>query len=245
MWVCNNLINIFNLTMSIKDKVFVTDWGQRYSDIYRWDGGVKSVIWNWKTHIPSYSEPDFYWQYFYEPNLTLKGTVNKKEPRKLISKFPKFKNFEYTIEEITQKSNTELIYLLSSQEGCWIQIGEKGISTLSITEQEKVKHLESEKRLQALAIQNLNKWSIKSNLKEFPEELLKYLYDINQTTLLGSTLTQSVIRYPYIPKEYTINGIDICLGWEQDYNGKGCDLFDKETISWNQMKQRFSEQTFN
>lgn len=231
--------------MNIKDKVFVSDWDKQYSNIYRWEDNIKSVVWGWKTIIPDYSGTDHHWEYTYEPNLTLKGTVNKREPRKLVSKSPKFKNFEYTIEEISSKPNGKLIYLLSSKEGCWIQIGEGGICTLSTEEQAKVKHLESEKRLQALATQNLNKWSVKSDLKQFPKELLKYLYDTNQRTMFGSQITTAIIRYPYIPKEYTINGNDLCLGWEQDYNGIGCDLSDKETISWNQMKQRFPEQTFN
>ena len=231
--------------MNIKDKVFVSDWGKQYSNIYKWENNIKSVIWKWETVIPNFSDTDFHWEYIYEPNLTLKGTVNKREPRKLVSKNPKFENFEYTIEEINSKPNGELIYLLSSKEGCWVQIGEGGISTLSIEEQEKVKHLESEKRLQTLAIQNLKKWSVKSNLKEFPKELVKYLYDTNQRTLFGSQVTTAIVRYPYIPKEYTVNGSDICLGWEQNYNGKGCDLSEKETISWNHMKQRFPEQTFN
>lgn len=232
--------------MQVKDKVFVSDWGKQYSDIYRWIGNTKCLIWEWKTLIPNYSSTDLHWKYIYEPNLTLKGTINKREPKKLVSKTPEFKNFEYTVEEITSNKEGKVIYLLSSKEGCWVQIGEGGISTLSLEEQEKVKHLESEKRLQALAVQNLNKWTLETaTKKDFPIELLKYLYDTNQSTLFGSSMTKAIIRYPYISKEYTINGNDICLGWEQDFNGEGCDLSDKETISWNEMKQRFPQQKFN
>jgi hypothetical protein len=133
---------------------------------------------------------------------------------------------------------------LSSERGCWVQIGEGGLSTLTVEEQEKVKHLESEKRLQALAIDNLGKWTIDVKKDEFPKELLKYLYDTNQNTQFGSGMTKAIIKYPYISKEYTVNGNDICLGWEQFYNGEGCDLSDKETISWYQMKERFPENTF-
>lgn len=57
-------------------------------------------------------------------------------------------------------------------------------------------------------------------------------------------IPKAIIRYPYIPKEYTINGNDICLGWEQDFNGVGCDLSDKETISWSELPKRFPENSF-
>lgn len=230
--------------MKFKDKVFVSDWLKQYTNIYKWENNNKIKIFDWKTTIPDYCNIEFHWKGIYEPNLTSKGTLNKREPRKLVSRTPEYKNFEYTIEEIiTHKEN--LIYLLSSKEGCWVQIGEGGISTLTFEEQEKVKHLETEKRLQSLAIKNLNKWTIDTaNKKDFPKELLKYLYDVNQNTLFGSSITKAVIKYPYISKEYTVNNNDICLGWEQDYNGVGCDLTDKETITWNELKQRFPENRF-
>lgn len=233
-----------NLKYKIKDKVFVNNWDKHYSNIYKWKNNIKITIFNWKTVIPDYCNIDFFWKYIYEPNLTVKGTVNKKEPKKLVSKIPEYKNFEYTIEEIIIHNNN-LIYLLSSKEGCWVQIGEDGISILTLEEQKKVKHLETEKALQVLAIQNLGKWTIDTaDKKTFPKELLKYVYDVNQNTLFGSSITKAIIKYPYISKEYTVNNNDICLGWEQDYNGVGCDLTDKETISWDQIKQKFPENTF-
>lgn len=232
--------------MSIGDKVFVSDWGKQYSTFYKWIKGKRITVWEWKSHIPDYSDTSFHWKYIYEPNLTLKGTVNKREPKKLASKEAVFKSFEYTIEEVIIKEDSTKIYLLSSSEGCWIQIGEGGLSTLTVEEQEKVKHLEKERYLQALAVQNLNKWDIETaNINTFPKELLKYLYDTNQVTQFGAGTTLAIIKYPYISKEYTVKGNDICLGWEQSYNGVGCDLSDKETISWHQMRQRFPEQNFN
>ena len=237
------MINISKF--KVGDKVFVSNWNKEYSDVYRWTNGIKTIIWKWKTKIPDYSSTMFHWKYIYESNLTLKGSLNKRKPRKLVSKTPEFKNFEYTIEEITSNKEGKLIYLLSSEEGCWIQIGEGGLSTLTIKEQEKVKHLQQEKRLQILAVQNLNKWTLETaNKKDFPEELLKYLYDTNQNTQFGAGMTKAIIRYPYVSKEYTVNGNDICLGWEQHFNGKGCDLTNLETVSWNQMKERFTEQNF-
>ena len=230
--------------MKIGQKVFVCDWGKYYSDIYRWVDNDRQLIWNWKTKLPPY--PHLKHEYIYEPNLTLKGTVNKINPRTLVAEIPIYKNFEYTIEEITTRQDGQLIYLLSSEEGTWVQIGAGGITTLTPEDQEKVKHLEQEKWLQAMAKENLGKWDITVKKSEFPKELLKYLYDKDQRTCFGSDSpnTRAIIRYPYISKEYTKNGNDILLGWVQEYNGTGCDLSDKETITWNELKIRFPENTF-
>lgn len=234
--------------MKIGSKVYVCDWGKQYTDIYRWINGERQSIWNWKTEIPDHSSPIFHHKFIHEDNLTLKGTINKREPKKLVDKTPVYKNFEYTIEEITTRKETgKLIYLMSSKEGCWVQVGEDGVSTLTPEEQEKVKHLEKEKSLQALAKQNLGKWSINDDLKnKFPKELIKYLYDRDQRTCFGSNFpnTKAIIRYPYVSKEYTKNGNDICLGWHQNYNGIGCDLSDKKTISWKELPARFPENKF-
>ena len=236
--------------MKIGDKFYVSDWREQYTSFYRWVNGVKQSIWDWKSKVPDYSSTDFHWKFVYEPNLTLKGTVNKREPKKLVKKIPVFKNYEYELVEFKNNDRNDeykdIICLLKSNEGCWIQIGNKGLSTLTLEDQEKVKHLEQEKRLQALAKDNLGKWTINVKKDEFPRELIKYLYDTDQRTCFGSSSpnTKAIIRYPYIPKEYTINGNDICLGWEQDFNGIGCDLSDKEVISWNELPKRFPENRF-
>lgn len=227
--------------LKVKDKVYVKDWGKQYISIFDNKG---EYFFGWKTKIPSYSNTDFHFKCIYKDNLTLKGTINKREPQILVERVPEFKNFQYVIEEMTTTKDNALIYLLSSKQGCWVQIGENGISTLTLKEQNKVKHLENEERLQCLAFENLSKWDINVKKSDFPKELLKYLYDTNQNTLFGSVMTKAIIKYPYIAKEYTVNGNDICLGWEQNYNGVGCDLTDKNTISWNELKERFPENKF-
>ena len=253
--------------MNIGDKVFVSDWGKIYSDFYRWVNGEKESIYKWETEIPNYSSINFHWEYEYKPKLTQKGVPYKNGDKELVSKYPKYKDYEYTLLECyhhpkagqistdlrtKEKPNAsvfyypERIWLAKSDEGCFIQIEEKGLTTLTPEEQEKVKHLEKKKHLQALAKDNLGKWSINDNTKDFPKELLKYLYDSEQRTCFGSEFpnTKAIITYSYISKEYTLNGNDICLGWSQNFNGVGCDLSDKDIISWNELPKRFPENTF-
>ncbi len=231
--------------MKVGDKVYVKDWGKRYSNIYKWVNNEKVSIWKWKTKIPDHSDPTFFNLYHHRPKLTAKGVPYKDGSTILVATIPAYKNYEYTILEAKQvPMEDKIIFLLASNNGCYIQVGDKGLSTMTIEEQEKVKHLETEERLQALAIDNLGKWSIDSDTKKFPKELLKYLYDTDQRTQFGSGMTKAIIKYPYIANEYTINGNAICLGWEQTYNGKGCDLTEKETISWDEMKIKFPENDF-
>ena len=86
--------------MNIGDKVFVIDWGKHFSKFTYWENNKETTFINWETEIPNYSGIDHFWEYKYEPNLTLKGTVNKREPRKLVEKIPIYKNFKWTVLEI-------------------------------------------------------------------------------------------------------------------------------------------------
>lgn len=231
--------------MKIGDKVYVTDWLQKYSSVNTWIAGKQQLVFPWTKEIPKYCDCQFFIKIVKEPNLTLKGTVNKRDPFKIIDRIPIYENFEYTIEEIIPHPTTgDSVYLLSSKEGCWVQITKKGLSTLTPEEQEKVKHLETEKRLQALAKDNLGKWTVETARHDtVPKELIKTLYDTNQNVCFGSEWpnTKGIVTYIYLPKEYTINGNDLYLGSSVNYNGKGCDLTDKETISWKDLKTRFPE----
>jgi hypothetical protein len=82
----------------VKDKVYVKDWGKQYTNFFTWNNNIKESIWNWKSELPQYCGTEFFWKYIYEDNLTLKGTINKRKPKKLIDKIPEYKNFEYKIE---------------------------------------------------------------------------------------------------------------------------------------------------
>ena len=57
-------------------------------------------------------------------------------------------------------------------------------------------------------------------------------------------LDKAIITHKYIAKEYTKDNIPLYLGWTQEFNGKGCNLENKETISWNELKIMFKHNTF-
>ncbi len=230
--------------MKIGDKVYVKNWGRHYSDVYRWVDGKKVSIWGWETKIPDYSSIDFFINRKYTPKLTRKGLPYKNGEKVLVSNVPDYKNYEYTIlEEKQYPGENRIVFLLASKNGCYAQIDNFGISYMTPEQQQTVKHLENEKRLQALAVDNLGKWDINVKKKEFPKELLKYLYDSNQNSQFGNVMTKATIKYPYIAKEYTINGNDLCLGWEQSFDG-GSSLKEKEVITWDELKNRFPENKF-
>ncbi len=88
--------------MKIRDKVYVVDWGKRYSVHKVWNNikGESEKIFPFKTDIPDFSTIEYHWEYKYEPNLTLKGTVNKREPKKLVAKIPIYKDYKWEVLEI-------------------------------------------------------------------------------------------------------------------------------------------------
>lgn len=227
---------------NIGDKVFVIDWDQQYSNVWKWINREKILIFNWKTEIPNYSGIDHHWHFEYEPNLTLKGTVNKRDPQKLKSKTPKYKDYKYEILETTNNPMTnEIIYLIASikqQEiwaKCFVQISEEGLSLLN-SEQF------ANQQFNGLIESNLGKWTI-DTMKNAPQEIRKFLYDTNQRAQFGDSMTRATIRYPYLEGKFTVNGNNLCYGWEMSYDG-GCDLNDKEIISWDELTKKFPENRF-
>ncbi len=220
--------------MKVGEKVYVKDWGKIYTGSFS--------IFNWKTKIPDYSTITFHIKTITKPKLTKKGVPYKNGDREFVKRVYEYKSYRYTILEIVQKEDTQ-VCLIASNEGCYVQIGIDGLIKMNPEDFDKVKHLESELELQTLAFENLGKWTYE-NATKFPKQLVKYLYDRNQNTLFGSNTTTAIIRYPYIHKDYTVLGNNICLGWEQDFNGKGCDLSDKETITWEELPEMFPENRF-
>lgn len=220
--------------MKVGNDVYVKDWGKIYTGSFS--------IFNWKTKISDFSTIFFHVEKIYEPKLTKKGVPYKNGDKVFVKEIKKYKTYKYKILETIQQEDVK-ICLIASEENCYVQIQEEGLIQMSNENFDKVKHLENELELQILAFENLGKWTYK-NATEFPKELVKYLYDKNQTTLFGSNTTTAIIRYPYIHKDYTVLGNNICLGWEQDFNGEGCDLSDKETITWEELPKMFPENRF-
>lgn len=212
------------------DFVFVIDWGKQYSKI----GGGNGVFFD----CPDYSSPCFFWEVIKEN--TSKSQLRRYE--KVISRTPVWKNFKYEVIDFIEHPNGDgIIYLLASQnvntwDRCYVEIGELGLYRLT-PEQYK------DKEFNALREANLKKWKISDNTELFPKELLKYMYDSNQNTLFGANVIKATIRYPYIPKEYTVLGNNICLGWEQVFDGGSS--FDKQlSVNWTDLKRLFPENTF-
>ena len=225
------------------DKVYVVNWGRRFSTIYKNDG--HTPVWGWETKIPPYSDITFHWKREWTPKLTRKGAPYKDGSRVLVSEEPVYEDFLYKVEESTvRQMDGRVIYLLSSKEGCWIQMGEDGLTTMTPEEQEKVKHLEKKASIQALAKDNLGIWSIgNKNLTDFPERLMKRLYDNDRRILFGNGYGKGTVWYDYIPGEYTIDGVPILLKSAISTDSE-ISLEGKETVNWSDLKSIFINQNF-
>jgi len=194
--------------------VYVIDWGKQYSDLYRWVNGVRENIFPIKTELPNYCETEFYWKCTYEPNLTLKGTVNKREPTKLVSREPVYKDFKWKIvEKFKHPSKDKTLLLLTSIEptGCYIVMGEKGVSDLP--------------RQEYLEKQNLGKWNRnainKHTMKDIPKEIISVFYDKDDNVLFGNRMTKGLVSYFYLDKQYSTDNKPIFLYSSITYDGKG------------------------
>ena len=235
------------------DKVYVSNWKKIYSTFRKWDNVTNSRknLFPWETDLPEYINEQ-HDTVVYTPKLTQKGLPFKNGSRVEVSREETHKSFEYTIRErITHPSNPDVtIALISSNHNdqdwlkVWAQVDIRTLTSLTVEEQESLKHLQEKRHLQALAKINFNKWSLEDDLKEFPEELLWTLYDENQNVQFGSSMTKGIVTYNIIPKEYTINGIPLYSGSTVSYNGEGCELLDKPTISWSKVSQLCTEQKF-
>lgn len=169
--------------MKVKDKVYVIDWGKQYTTL-KLPAELQPLIDRCYTTID-------HWEYIYEPNYTLKGTINKREPKKLVDKIPLYKNYKYRIaaifkhpkageytqtEEIREYwkdkggaddkyTEKDLLLLISIDSTkycqCYVIIEESGVSKLT-SEQYKNEQFNS------LIENNLGKWDreiVNSTLK--------------------------------------------------------------------------------
>lgn len=179
---------------------------------------------------PNYSSPTFFTEsiYYVKPTRSKEGVLKEK--------IFHYKNFQYEVVEFTEHPEEPGLYIYHLKSlkknnhygfgECHVEIDENGISKSSLKDFHK------------------SKWLITDDFKKFPKELLKYLYDKNQTTLFGSITTKATIKYRYIPKEYMKNNIPFLIGWEQSFDGS-CDLKDKETTTWEELRKIFTENKFS
>lgn len=251
-------------TFNKGDSVFVIDWGKQYTDFGK-------VVFEWKAEVPRFSGPDNHWKYEYEPNLTLKGTPNKREPTKLKSKTPIYKNFKYEVLEVRYHPNageftqteefrkdnpdyddrypTSPICLIASineidtGDRCYVEIGEEGLSKLT-PEQFK------DASFDALVESHKGKYDINDRVngkvEGFPKELIKKVYDVNDRVLFGSSYTKGKVAYEYVDGIYTKDGVPFIICVSILYDGVGnYDLPTGSTkVSFNDLPKMFPNNEF-
>lgn len=211
------------VTVDIGDKVFVVNWGKKYShspSVKKW----------FSSDIPQYSEDTFFWETQYE-ELTRAGKPYKRKwERPVKARIPKWENFKYEVVEIVSHPETEeLVCLLSSEEGCWIIIGIEGIHYLT---PEQYKNAEFD----ALKEFHKGKWTIDMRTKaqeSFPKNLIGIVYDKNDSVLFGSSMTKGKVQYNYIPAEYMDTGRPFIISVSVLYDGKGNSDLPENTLFMN------------
>lgn len=244
--------------LKIGDKVYVTNWGKRWSDFHRWRDNNKEQVFPWKTELPEHIT--IRTKTIYQ-ELTKTGKPYKRPyERPVLERIDIYKSAEYEILEILDyhSDGAEGIYEAYDTKICLLndtkyniahgylhQVDIKALTKMNPEQQEKAKHLQKEEYLRTLALKNFGKWTM-DNLKGFPKELVAILYDKDQRVAFGSDFpnTKGIVIYRYVPKEYSKSGNPLFLGWEVSYNGEGCDLSDKETIDWKTLPKMFPETIF-
>lgn len=210
--------------VEIGDKVFVIDWGKMYSSFNQYtEDGIRSIF-GWKTKIPDNSHISCHWKFEYEPNLTLKGTVNKREPRKLKSKTPVYKDYKYEVlEMIPHPNHPEItVCLISSIHTdkewmkCYVQVSEDALSFLTPEQF-------ADEAFNALKEFHKGRYAVEGPIpfKELPEQFLKKIYDVNDNVLFGSNYVKGKVSYNYIDGFFTKDGIPFLTGCEILYDGIG------------------------
>lgn len=206
--------------------VYVIDWGKQYSTLTRVNNETNEMenIFPIKTILPNYCGVEYHWKCVYEPNLTLKGTVNKKEPTKLVEKIPVYKNYKWEILETFKHpsgyTDENLLLLASTHTDvdynkCYIVIGESGVSELTPKQY-------LDKQFNAIIESNLNKWDRKTlNRDRIPEEIISRFYDKDDNVLFGSSMTKGLVSYEYLDSKFSIDGKPIFIRSSVLYDGEG------------------------
>jgi hypothetical protein len=221
--------------MIVGDKVYVCNWGQTYSDITKYENGERVNIFPFKTKIPDYTSTNFHYKFNYEPNLTLKGTINKREPKKLVSKEAVYKQYKYEVLEIVQhpsrpKVNLLLISSLHTDIDClkcYVVIEESGVTKLTLEEF-------TNNKFNALINAHLGKYSKKDLTRDvvnsLPEEIVSRIYDKDDNVLFGSSVVKGKVYYNYLDGKYTVDGVPLFLHSSISYDGKGNSDLPKDSV---------------
>jgi len=232
----------------MKEKyVYVVNWGKEYTNITKYNEETKKreCIFPIKTKLPQYCGTDHHWEHIYKDNLTLKGTINKREPKILVEKIPKYKNYKWEIIETfkhhkageyiqaqqvrehwndySKFTENNLLLLASTHTDkdwmkCYIIIEETGVSDLTL-EQYK------DKQFNAMIEANLGKWDrskiTQDSQKQIPNEIISSLYSSDDNVLFGSSYVKGLVSYNYLDGKFSIDGKPIYLNCSISYDGKG------------------------
>lgn len=228
-------------------QVYVIDWSKHYSQLTKWNNGIKENIFPIKTKLPDYCDINDHWEYVYEPNLTKKGTVNKKEPKKLVKKIPVYKNYKWEILEVFKHPKAGKLYYdldqyTQEQLDNWKDYSrytEENLLLLASTHTDKdwmkcyiviaesgVSELTPEQyaneQFNAMVEANLGKWNRNTLIKkEIPEEIISKFYDKNDNVLFGSAMVKGLVSYEYIEGKFSKDGKPIFICSSVLYDGKG------------------------
>lgn len=231
------------INIKLKDKVYVVDWGKHYSKLTTYENQEWVNIYPIKTKLPADCGIDNHWEFKYEPNLTLKGTVNKREPKKLVEKIPKYKNYKWEVIEIFkhpkagqyfyteeerlvkkwpnyQYTKENLLLLASTHTDkdwmkCYIVIAESGVSELTPEQY-------ADKQFNAFIQGNLGKWDRATLLKkDIPKEIISVFYDKNDNVLFGSSMIKGLVSYEYLDGKFSKDSRHIYIGCSILYDGHG------------------------
>ena len=255
--------------MNVGDIVFVVKWNS-FKEFYSFKTGEKTYLFPWKTKIPDYGGIDHHWERIYEPNLTLKGTVNKREPTKLKSKFPIYEQYRYEVLEIIkhpkagefvyneeerarwnfyQKYTEENILLLASTHTdkawmkCYVQIEESNVSFMTPEQF-------ADKEYNALREYHKGKYSIedfaRGENKNFPKQFIQTVYDLDDRVLFGSSYTKGKVQYKYIDKFFSSSGNPFIIETCVSYDGIGnADLpIEAIRIKFSELPKMFPDNTY-
>jgi len=229
--------------------VYVVNWGKHYSKITKWNSETREhePTFPIKTKLPTYCGIDHHWEFKYEPNLTLKGTVNKREPTKLVEKIPVYKNYKWEILETFKhpkagKLHYDLDKYTQEQLDNWKDYSkytEENLLLLASTHTDKdwmkcyiiieesgVSELTPEQyannKFNAFIESNLKKWD-RNNIdkKNIPKELISVFYDKRDDVLFGSSVIKGLVSFRYLDRKFSIDDKHIYIGTCVSYDGYG------------------------
>jgi hypothetical protein len=250
--------------MKIGDNVFVIDWGKKYSGI-----ASSKPIFEWKTKIPMYSSTQFFNSHIKKELMKADGMSFKTPRFETVKTIQEWKNFKYNILEMMRhpkagqyiqseewrKANPDSewandkfedvnICLIASPEGCYMEIGEEGLSFLSPEQYD-------DEQFNALREFHRARYCVedrdRGEVKGFPEEFIQSIYDTDDNVLFGSRYVKGKVHYDYMDGYFTKDGVPFIISVGVSYDGKGNADLPKDAIimPYSQLPKMFPNNQFS